>query len=515
MALSIAFVLPSNIVFALKGYDYSSGWHWNISAGQTISYYIFQGGSPDIPDNSEITQIQGAFYMWTLAFGSYVYFAYGGLTATHASLPNNIADGINVVDFIDLTPYSYVVSVQIYVYGSIVMEAETIFNERYAFSTNHAAGTYDVANAATHGAGMWLSLLELADSDDSEQTMYVNILPEETKKVTLEWGDEAGASYIYPNRYQVGQGPLGYETQGADVAVGNVNGIEPIDMVTVWMDNPSGENTIKYRFGWNIDWNSGEASSWSSTKTMSGWVGTDAAGVGVALVNLDATSNLDLVVLWVYDPGGANTIYYKIGWNLNTAGDPASWSSLKSMPSTDVGDSASGAGVAFVNIDANSRPEIIVAWVDNPMFDNVIYYKIGWNVNTLGNPTSWSNKFSKNGWVGSDTSGLGITFANIDGVSPIDMILFWADEPFGANHGKYQVGYNIASSGSIASWSAVKTFPGDWQWVGDSTQGAGIAVADLNNNGRTEMIFLWVDNPSYDNYAYYRVEWEGRINSHS
>jgi hypothetical protein len=117
--------------------------------------------------------------------------------------------------------------------------------------------------------------------------------------------------------------------------------------------------------------------------------------------------------------------------------------------------------------------------------------------------------------VGSETSGVGISFANIGGGSAVDMIIFWIDNPWGANHGKYQVGYDVSSSGTVSSWSAVKTIPGDWQWVGDETQGAGVAAADLNGNGRTEMIFLWADNPTYDNYAYHRVEWEGRIDSHN
>ena len=135
-------------------------------------------------------------------------------------------------------------------------------------------------------------------------------------------------------------------------------------------------------------------------------------------------------------------------------------------------------------------------------------------MNTAGNPTSWSGKFSKSGWVGTETSDVGIALTNIGGTSNLDMIIFWVDAPYGANHGKYQVGYDIQSSGAVNSLSEVKNFPGNWQWVGDYTAGAGVAAIDLNSNGRKEMIFLWVDDPTYDNYAYYRIEWEGRVDSH-
>ena len=238
------------IVFAQQGY-LDSGQHWNISPGQTINYRIFQGGSPDIPDNSEITAIQAAFQTWENDAGSYVDFTYGGLTATRASLQSGRADGVNVVDFINMgSDAGFVVAVyRSPLSGNPLTECDMLFNEFYTFSTNLAPNTFDVQNLATHEAGHFLRLLDLYDNDDSEQTMYGYVAFQETIRRTLEWGDVAGARYIYPNRYLVGGGSLGWETQGADVAVGNINGAGLTDLVTLWVDNPSGENSIKYRFG--------------------------------------------------------------------------------------------------------------------------------------------------------------------------------------------------------------------------------------------------------------------------
>lgn len=92
---------------------------------------------------------------------------------------------------------------------------------------------------------------------------------------------------------------------------------------------------------------------------------------------------------------------------------------------------------------------MVVAWADNPAQDNTIYYVIGWNVDTSGNPTAWSSRFSKPGGIGYETSGLGITFANLDGDSIPDMVLFWIDNPSDPNHGYYQVGYDVSSTGSV------------------------------------------------------------------
>jgi len=425
-------------------------------------------------------------------------------------------DYYNIVEWIYVSDATWLARTYTlyYVETKLIIEEDTVFNDFYPWTTTGQTDRYDVQNAATHEAGHFLLLYDLTESGDEDQTMWYSIALEETKKRTLEWGDRAGVRYIYPNRYQVGGGTLGSESQDGDVAIGYINSGSVLDMVVAWADNPSGDNYVKYRFGWDISSSTGAPTSWSSTNTMPGGIGYETQGVGAALVNLDATANLDMVILWVDNPSGNNAIYYKIGWNLNTAGTPASWSDRKSVTAT-VGQETQGAGVSFVNLDGNSRPEMVVAWVDNPSGDNTIYYVIGWNVTTSGNPASWSSRFSKTGGIGSETAGLGITFANVDDDSIPDMVLFWIDNPSGANHGYYQVGYDVSNTGSVGSWSQKKTMPGDWQWVGSETQGAGIAAADLNSNGRTEFMFVWIDNPSGDNYAYHRTEWEGRVNSHN
>ncbi|MCP4898533.1 MAG: hypothetical protein GY906_16285, partial [bacterium] len=69
-----------------------------------------------------------------------------------------------------------------------------------------------------------------------------------------------------------------------------------------------------------------------------------------------------------------------------------------------VGSEGQGAGVAFVNLDGNSRPEMILMAYDNPQAANNFRYKIGWNVSTNGQATSWSNHIQVAG-VGSEGQG--------------------------------------------------------------------------------------------------------------
>jgi hypothetical protein len=58
-------------------------------------------------------------------------------------------------------------------------------------------------------------------------------------------------------------------------------------------------------------------------------------------------------------------------------------------------------------------------------------------------------------------------------------------------------------SGNVTGgWSPVIPVPG---WFGWENQGAGIALADLNGNGRLDLIVFHIDNPGGENRGYYRV----------
>lgn len=51
-------------------------------------------------------------------------------------------------------------------------------------------------------------------------------------------------------------------------------------------------------------------------------------------------------------------------------------------------------------------------------------------------------------------------------------------------------------------WTQSKLIPG---WFGAENQGRGIAVADINGDGKPEFIVFHIDNPTGDNHGYYRI----------
>ena len=64
------------------------------------------------------------------------------------------------------------------------------------------------------------------------------------------------------------------------------------------------------------------------------------------------------------------------------------------------------------------------------------------------------------------------------------------------------MGFQLGTDGSIARW-------GDWMpvdWFSWFNQGAGIAVADLNGDGKLEVVIFQIDNPPGENAGFYLSE---------
>jgi hypothetical protein len=118
----------------------------------------------------------------------------------------------------------------------------------------------------------------------------------------------------------------------------------------------------------------------------------------------------------------------------------------------------------------------------------------------------WSNDMPVPGWFGAEGQGGGVAIADINGNGRPDLVVFHLDNPSGENHGYYRIGWNLDFNGTVQDgWSAIKQVPG---WFGAEDQGGGIAISDINGNGRPDLKVFHLDNPNGENHGYYRIGWD-------
>ena len=438
-----------------KGYDYGTGTN---PARQLdawpIGFSINQAGTADT--TNEFAAVVAGFQTWTDDQGSKVNWRYDGTT----NLCYNPFDGFNVVCWTTDLPSETLARTECrYNTGSrFIYECDMRFNDNLLWSDSGAPNAYDVQNVATHEAGHFLNLYDLYGAADFQETMYGYGALGETSKRTLEWGDIAGVRYIYPNTPQI-PGWFGDETSGSDVALRDINKNGVLDVVQVWVDNPSGPNSIYYRIGWDID-NNGAVSSWTAQKLVApgGWVGDLTAEAGIALTDINSNGVLDVIIFWIDAPSGGDAMYYRVGWDVSTAGDVASWTTQKSVSGGNIGDSTAGGGATVTNLDSNSRPELVVSWVDNPSGDNFIYYRIGWNLNTNGDASSWTGNIAMPGGIGWETQGEGLAPA----VWFTDEFSETITRQWTTQQGTWALeSGELSGSGTSAEIKSTKTFPSD------------------------------------------------------
>lgn len=235
------------------------------------------------------------------------------------------------------------------------------------------------------------------------------------------------------------------------------------------------------------------------------WGNWQNQGTGIAAADLDGNGRPDLVVLRVDAPAGANRAHYRVGRSLDAAGAVAGgWSGWTPVPDWGSHENE-GADIAVADLDGDGRPELIVLRVDAPAGQNQASYRIGWNLTATGTVSGWSEWKQIPGWFGWLNQGAGIAVADLDGDGRPELVVLVVDAPAGKNQGYYKVGRALNRTGDVtAGWTGWTGVP---DWFSGENQGAALAVADLDGDGRAEMIVFQVDNPKQGNGAYVTIGW--------
>ena len=292
---------------------------------------------------------------------------------------------------------------------------------------------------------------------------------------------------------------VGWEGQGADIIVTNIDTDPRPDIILMAYDNPAQANNFRYKVGFNLNAN-GIAANWISHPQIDG-VGWEGQGAGAAITNLDGDARPELILMAYDNPAQANNFRYKIGWNLDNTGAATRWDAGFTMIEG-VGWEGQGADVLVTNLDDDARPEMILMAYDNPAQANNFRYRIGWNLGPNGIAQHWDPGFILVEGVGWEGQGAGSTIANLDNDPRPELILMAYDNPAQANNFRYKIGWNLGANGIAQSWDPGFTMIDGVGWEG---QGAGIAMANLDSDPRVDMLLMAYDNPAQANSFRYIV----------
>jgi hypothetical protein len=248
------------------------------------------------------------------------------------------------------------------------------------------------------------------------------------------------------------------------------------------------------------------------------WTSWENQGGNIAAADLDRDGAPELIVLRVDSPGnGPNAGFYRVGKRLdaqgNISGGWGPWVPIPNWMST----FNQGAGIAVADFGPAGLALIVFQVQHLVPGPNKGLFSIGRGLDANGIVTGgWTNWTEVPNWISWSDQGAAITVTDVDGDGQPDLVVFHIDDfhtnnPNLPNKGFYRVGSKLTSAGQVSSWT-------DWMqvdWFSWFNQGAGIALADLDGDGRPEILVFQIDNPPGENGGFYRVGWnldtQGRV----
>jgi hypothetical protein len=275
--------------------------------------------------------------------------------------------------------------------------------------------------------------------------------------------------------------------------------------------------------------------AWTYGGSVPAWGGgLDLTGLGAAIAYLDVGARQDLMLVAVSNPTEAfsqRQYSCRIGWDLSGAGSVSRWSDAWPV-SPDPGPfnprihtgtyteeeennalnlpDKTSSGLALWDFWGDGVMDGVIASTDefdmpgtNHSGELLLYSSIG-NTRLGGYPTA-----EIGGWWNDETLGAGAAMDDLDMDGKPDLVLFTMGSPIGENAGVFKIGWGMNSTGVPDRWTVVGVPDQGW---GTINIAGGMALADIDGNGRSEIVALVYVDMSRGHAAYlsYRIGWNVR-----
>jgi hypothetical protein len=242
------------------------------------------------------------------------------------------------------------------------------------------------------------------------------------------------------------------------------------------------------------------------------WFAVENQGGGIAVADLSGTGQNDLIAFMVDNPDGRNRGVFRVGRNLDATGNATGgWTAWMEVPDWFSFENQGG-NIAVADVDRDGKPDLVVFMIDNPGGQNAGFYRVGKQLDSNGNVNGgWSPWMAIPDWFSAENQYGGIALSDLDGDGNLELIVLMVDNPPGLNRGLYRIGRKLDADGNVTGgWSGwldvdLRLNADPPTWFSWENQGAGVAVADLKNNGSHDLIVFQIDGAVDQNQAFYKV----------
>ena len=234
------------------------------------------------------------------------------------------------------------------------------------------------------------------------------------------------------------------------------------------------------------------------------WFSFENQGGGVAVADVTGTGKPDLLVIAVDNPAGQNRGIYRLGRTLDGQGNvTGGWTPWIDVPDWFSWDNQ-GAGAAVIDLDKDGHQDLIVFMIDNPPGQNQGYYRVGKRLDADGNVTGgWGPWIAIPDWFPFENQHGSIAVGDLDGDGNAELIVLMVDNPADQNQGWYRIGRKLDANGNVTGgWTPWIEVPDWFSW---ENQGAGVAVIDIENTGKNDLVIFQIDNAVEQNQAFYKI----------